>query len=147
MGHRLTLLLISLAVLVLVGAGCGMVARYPREVHDVRARTAWVDARVAGAYVCESTSKLDELALAGGTVAEFQAWEDQEWGTILQDAEEMRAALFELIRYYDAGAPSYRRRAADDALGSARAAIMALIDALEARSVMIAPWVKQGGGP
>ena len=136
-------ILSSLVFVVLAVASCGA-ERYPRTVHDLRAAAAWVDARVAGAYVCSAETEIARLEASGGSAEDFAAWERSEWGHVLEASEVLKSSLNAVVAYHDAGAPD--AGAADIAIAVARTAeaIKALLSALDAHEIALPMWVRKG---
>lgn len=146
-GQRWTLLILSAAFfLAVIVTGCAE-ARYPRALHDLRAAAAWVDARVAGAYVCSASAEIARLEASGGTPDEFSAWEKREWGAALDASEALDAGMRTIVAFHDAGEPDAGAAEAAMAVARTAEAINALLSALDANDVAPPTWVKKGIAP
>lgn len=97
--------------------------------------------------MCEAERELARLEAIDGTVGDFEAWEQREWGAVLDASEVLNASLNTVLAFHDAGEPDQSAAEAAAAMLRIVQALEELVAALDSAEVPLPLWVTKGLSP
>ncbi len=123
--------------------GVACVSPKTAPLYNASMAHAWLDGRIAGAYVRDSERALERFAPEDQMLDKFEAWEELIWGESHKQADTATSALKWLGRYYDRGEPRADCVTAKDKTKQFVDALAHLLNRLDDRGAAIPDWVRK----